>query len=284
MPISELEGGDEAIADLSGRAEVAVSPAALDETVDCGLFVTPGPSPRASAHRTYGEFLAARYISRSKLTLRRYLPLLTLKQAGQQRVVPQLRGVAGWLAHLEPHFMEWVIEHDPAIALTGDAPDDPAVGSATTTLAGCRGSGSWPARGRWCRSRPRSPREQWAPRRSACLRYSAARRSCSCPGRGTRRSSAARSSAPCDRSGGRRDLDTGAGGLGADRRQPARRPGRRGDRDEQGRCRAGAARGAQPRARRRAARRRRGAGRRRPSSSATAAMCPWWATPSTRLR
>lgn len=83
-----------------------------------GLFSAQGMSYRVGfAHRTYAEFLAAWYLNQSQLNLDQILNLIIHPD---QRVVPQLRETAAWLASMMPGVFWEIVKTDPDVLLQSD--------------------------------------------------------------------------------------------------------------------------------------------------------------------
>jgi hypothetical protein len=122
VELAELDGGSERTsADLVAvPSDVDVDQRRLQETLATGLFTSRGDDLVGFAHQSYGEFLAARFLHRHRFDTRRSLNLLASERAGRQRVVPQLAGVAAWLADLNADFLDWLIANEPEIALRAD--------------------------------------------------------------------------------------------------------------------------------------------------------------------
>jgi hypothetical protein len=126
--LAELDGGseqtDNALVAVAG--EITVDQRRLEETLATGLFTSRGGDVLGFAHQSYGEFLAARYLRRHRFDARRALNLLAQERGARQRIVPQLAGVAAWLADLDQEFLDWLIANEPEVALRADldAADD----------------------------------------------------------------------------------------------------------------------------------------------------------------
>lgn len=122
VELREIDGASERTsADVVAVAtEVDVDQLRLREALATGLFTSRGDDLLGFAHHSYGEFLAARFLNRHRFDVRRALNLLAQERAGRQRIVPQLAGVAAWLADLDPDVLDWLIANEPEIALTAD--------------------------------------------------------------------------------------------------------------------------------------------------------------------
>ena len=112
--------------DLLGGAEffrsegIKVKPSAMNETLDTGLFRSVGRQRLGFSHRTYAEYLAAQYLADRKLPAAQILRFV-LHEDGSDKVVPQLRGTAGWLASLVPEVCKAILTKDPeSLLLAGD--------------------------------------------------------------------------------------------------------------------------------------------------------------------
>jgi hypothetical protein len=94
-------------------ADLAVSPDAVREVLDTGLFSSRGPSRIGWAHQTYAEFLAARYCIRNDMPTKQVQSLIFHPAGGGQRLVPQMYDVAGWISVMNPEILKLVASADP---------------------------------------------------------------------------------------------------------------------------------------------------------------------------
>ena len=123
---SEQRETDISIAELAtgsvseGTARVEVTQAALRESLDTGLFNSRGRDRLGLAHQTYGEFLAARYLFKEKLTTPQVLDLLTSSSDAQQRLTPQLHETAAWAANSDRILFERIAGTEPHVLLQSD--------------------------------------------------------------------------------------------------------------------------------------------------------------------
>jgi hypothetical protein len=69
-------------------------------------------------HRSFAEYLAARFIHDRGLSIEQVRPLIEHKYDGT--VAPQYQNVAVWLATLDQESMEYLFEKDPSLILAGD--------------------------------------------------------------------------------------------------------------------------------------------------------------------
>jgi len=116
LPISALSGGKEIANDLSFEVDESI----LRETLDTGLFSSRGSGLIGWAHKTYEEFLAAKYILERALPLDQVCALITHASATDATLVPQLQETAARLAIDRPDILQSVMESDPLILLTSD--------------------------------------------------------------------------------------------------------------------------------------------------------------------
>lgn len=88
----------------------------VKETLTTGLFSSRGGRLMGWAHKTFEEFLAAFYLKEHDLDLKQIIGLIT----NNDKIVPSLKGTAGWLAGLKPDFLNYMIKNDPDILLESD--------------------------------------------------------------------------------------------------------------------------------------------------------------------
>lgn len=113
VQIQDLCGGNESI----NENQFLVNEEAVSETLATGLFVSSGPNRLTWAHRTYAEFLASYYLVQSQATLTQILDLMIYPGDPNKKIVPQLAGVAAWLADMVPDVFRANIEYNPEILL-----------------------------------------------------------------------------------------------------------------------------------------------------------------------
>lgn len=92
---------------------------AVTETLELtGVFVPLDGQRFQFASRTFAEFLAAWFISKSKVSLQQKLKVLLHPES--QRLIPDLHEMAAWLGALNPQFFAWLIKKEPEAALEAD--------------------------------------------------------------------------------------------------------------------------------------------------------------------
>jgi hypothetical protein len=116
LQLSECSGGTE---DADGNP-LPVSEALLAEACATALFSSRGPDRREWAHRTYAEYLAARYLSHYQLSLPQLVMLLLHTDARERRLIPQLHETVAWFATMQPGVFRAVMEIDPEVLLQSD--------------------------------------------------------------------------------------------------------------------------------------------------------------------
>jgi hypothetical protein len=116
VKLDKFVGGKESFEGL----EIEVSKELVEETLSSGLFTSRGTHRFAFGHQTYEEFLAAYYLIERKTTLRQILSLLVHPTDPKCRIVPQLTGVAAWIATMDKGVLSYMINSDPEALLLSD--------------------------------------------------------------------------------------------------------------------------------------------------------------------
>lgn len=92
---------------------------AVKETLELtGIFARLDGKRFQFASRTFAEFLAAWYIAKSTVPTQQKLKVLL--HPDSQRLIPDLRETAAWLAALDTDFRAWLVNHEPEAALEAD--------------------------------------------------------------------------------------------------------------------------------------------------------------------
>lgn len=115
LTVADLAGGKEWSQDDSFE----VSENAVREVLQTTLFSGRGPNRLGFAHRTYAEFLSARYVSGRSLD-QTQLASLIFHSEYQTRIVPQLSETAAWIAIADNDILNRMMSGDPQILLRSD--------------------------------------------------------------------------------------------------------------------------------------------------------------------
>lgn len=116
IKIDDLVGGSESFDDV----EVQFSKDAIIETLSSALFTSRGSQRFSFAHQTYAEFLAACFLTEREAERDQILSVLVHPTDPSHHVVPQLTGVAAWLASMNPDILRFMIENDPKALILSD--------------------------------------------------------------------------------------------------------------------------------------------------------------------
>lgn len=85
-----------------------------------GIFTGRGELSYGFAHKTYAEFLAAEFITRSSLDSTQLRTLLFISGSHRSHITPQLQGVAALIADQRPELFDELLNEQPEIMLQGD--------------------------------------------------------------------------------------------------------------------------------------------------------------------
>ncbi|WP_454341742.1 hypothetical protein [Streptomyces canus] len=107
---------EEGVLGLDDVADAEESLDALDAVFDSALL-TDGRADRAWTHRSVQEFLTARRCEAMPLAS---VQNLLADPAHPDRVLPQLAGVAAWLAALRADVVEWLVAAEPEVLMQAD--------------------------------------------------------------------------------------------------------------------------------------------------------------------
>lgn len=116
VPVTDLLGYTEP----TESGEVAVTERTLIETLGSGLFADAGPARRTLAHKTYTEFLVARYLHRGHFTKRQIYNLISVPGEPAPTIPPQLEEIAAWLASMDPDVLADILSAQPELLVRGD--------------------------------------------------------------------------------------------------------------------------------------------------------------------
>lgn len=109
VTIRDLLGGKE----QSNSTKFELTELGVWQTLGTGLFSARGPNRLGWSHQTYAEFLAARYLRQSDLTLPQMMSLIVHPHDPEKKIVPQLHETAAWLATMVPEVFREIVKSDP---------------------------------------------------------------------------------------------------------------------------------------------------------------------------
>ena len=92
---------------------------ALKEALATGLFTATGPQELSWSHRTYAEFLAARFVTRT-MTVEQILTLIRSLDDSQGKLIPQLCETAAWIASMNVTAFQAIMHIEPDALLKSD--------------------------------------------------------------------------------------------------------------------------------------------------------------------
>jgi predicted NACHT family NTPase len=116
VTIQELCGDKESV---DGN-EFKVTRSAVEETLATGLFSSRGPNRLGWAHKTYAEFLAARYLLENKMAVKQMMSLVVHPGDPEGKLVPQLHETVAWLAGMNSEIFRQVMSKNPEVLLRSD--------------------------------------------------------------------------------------------------------------------------------------------------------------------
>jgi len=96
-------------------AKELLSEAPLEEVLNTGLF-----TGNRWAHKSYQEFLAARFLQEKEFTIEQLRKLFLIDSEAGVRTVPLLHGTAQWLAAMNEGFLQELLDQDPMSILGAD--------------------------------------------------------------------------------------------------------------------------------------------------------------------
>ena len=91
----------------------------VNETLNTGLFTSNG-NLRIWAHWSFIEFLAADYIRKRELPIKKILSLIEHPSDPKNSFIPQFRGVIAWLCSFPGELFEIVLNREPEILIQAD--------------------------------------------------------------------------------------------------------------------------------------------------------------------
>lgn len=115
VPVAQLVGGTEV-----AEQTLHVTNEMIVETLGTGLFSSRGEERLGWSHQTLAEYLAARYCLTHNLSIEQLRSLVFHPR--RERVIPQVREVASWLALQREELFREIAERDPEVLLGSAAP------------------------------------------------------------------------------------------------------------------------------------------------------------------
>ena len=117
ISITEMTGNQEKV----GSDRIDVTENNIREALGTGLFSGRGSHRMGFAHQTYGEYLAARYLSNHNFDLSQIKSFLFYSDCVEEKIIPQLYETAAWLASLSKDILREIVTYDPQVLLKADA-------------------------------------------------------------------------------------------------------------------------------------------------------------------
>ncbi|MFQ5752061.1 MAG: NACHT domain-containing protein, partial [bacterium] len=117
LTFASLQEGGETL----GYDKFRFSERDLKEVVcETGLFTLRSNGRVGFAHSDYAAYLAARYIMMHNLSIQQIKALIQVTTVSEQKTIPQLKGVAGWLNTLNKDLLKETIQVDPKVLLSSE--------------------------------------------------------------------------------------------------------------------------------------------------------------------
>ncbi len=116
----ELAGGQVEDTAVAVHTSATVTTDHIGELVRLPLFSARRERTVGFTQPTYAEFLAARLLGHSRVSMEQVEDLLFAETPSGRRVIPQLTEVGTWLAQIRPEFRHVVIREDPTALLRAE--------------------------------------------------------------------------------------------------------------------------------------------------------------------
>lgn len=126
IDMGNLPDGSLSISQINGDTETAsgnefiVDEKEIIDTFDTGLFVSVMPDMIKWSHKSYAEFLAAKYLIDKNIDYHQICNLLTNPLDPAKKILPQLYETAAWLAVFSKEIFKFIVEFDPETLLMCD--------------------------------------------------------------------------------------------------------------------------------------------------------------------
>ncbi|RYG88149.1 MAG: hypothetical protein EON59_05305, partial [Alphaproteobacteria bacterium] len=118
LAVARIAGGVEPMVDGS----ITATPALLSQCLRSVLFIEIEAGVFEWSHRTFSDFLTARYLAEHRLSADQILSLLNVQEVGGPGgIAPHLLEVAGWAATMVPPFFDILLERQPDVLLRSQA-------------------------------------------------------------------------------------------------------------------------------------------------------------------
>ncbi|MBD0403649.1 hypothetical protein [Flammeovirga sp. EKP202] len=92
----------------------------IDTITNTSLFTSRGNLLFGFTHLAFAEYLASKFIANNHLEIEQIKSLISLSTDDEDKVIPQMKGVASWLSIIDTKVAEETIKNDPQNILHGD--------------------------------------------------------------------------------------------------------------------------------------------------------------------
>ncbi len=92
----------------------------IETLTQTSLFSSRGNLQFGFSHLAYSEYLAAKFISNHGLEIEQIKSLITLSTDEENKIIPQMKGVAAWMSIINSKVAEDTIKNDPQNVLISD--------------------------------------------------------------------------------------------------------------------------------------------------------------------
>lgn len=92
----------------------------IETITQTSLFSSRGNLQFGFSHLAYAEYLAAKFITNHRLEIEQIKSLITISTDEENKIIPQMKGVAAWLSNINTEVAYETIKNDPQNLLYGD--------------------------------------------------------------------------------------------------------------------------------------------------------------------
>ena len=92
----------------------------IDTITNTSLFTSRGNLLFGFTHLAFAEYLASKFIANNHLEMEQIKSLISLSTDDENKIIPQMKGVASWLSIIDAKVAEETIKNDPQNILHGD--------------------------------------------------------------------------------------------------------------------------------------------------------------------